>query len=134
MIMLEGINLISTTTIKEIDFWTFLIITAIAGILTFLGLSLLKVSKEIEDNIENKTGKNLWKILNIVLFSVAFIFCFILEAKALNDCFFNPVYDTQYTITISDEVSYNEFTKEYEVLEYNEKDNTYVIREKENVD
>ena len=132
--MLEGINLISTTTIKEIDFWTFLIITAIAGILTFLGLSLLKVSKEIEDNIENKTGKNLWKILNIVLFSVAFIFCFILEAKALNDCFFNPVYDTQYTITISDEVSYNEFTKEYEVLEYNEKDNTYVIREKENVD
>lgn len=132
--MLEGINIISTTTIKEIDFWTFLIITAIAGILTFLGLSLLKVSKEIEDNIENKTGKNLWKILNIVLFSVAFIFCFILEAKALNDCFFNPVYDTQYTVTISDEVSYNEFTKEYEVLEYNEKDNTYVIREKENVD
>lgn len=132
--MLEGINIISTTTIKETDFWTFLIITAIAGILTFLGLSLLKVSKEIEDNIENKTGKNLWKILNIVLFSVAFIFCFILEAKALNDCFFNPVYDTQYTVTISDEVSYNEFTKEYEVLEYNEKDNTYVIREKENVD
>ena len=132
--MLEGINIISTTTIKEIDFWTFLIITAIAGILTFLGLSLLKVSKEFEDNIENKTGKNLWKILNIVLFSVAFIFCFILEAKALNDCFFNPVYDTQYTVTISDEVSYNEFTKEYEVLEYNEKDNTYVIREKENVD
>lgn len=132
--MLEGINIISTTTIKEIDFWTFLIITAIAGILTFLGLSLLKVSKEIEDNIENKTGKNLWKILNIVLFSVVFIFCFILEAKALNDCFFNPVYDTEYTVTISDEVSYNEFTKKYEILEYNEKDNTYVIREKENVD
>lgn len=47
--------------------------------------------------------------------------------------FFNPVYNTKYTVTISDEVSYNEFTKKYEVLEYNEKDNTYVIREKENV-
>lgn len=35
--MLKGINIISTTTIKEIDFWTFLILTAIAGILTFLG-------------------------------------------------------------------------------------------------
>lgn len=132
--MLEGINIISTTTIKEVNFWTFLIITVIAGILMFLGLSLLEVSKEIENNIENKTGKNLWKILNIVLFSVASIFCFIIEAKALNDCFFNPVYTTKYTVTISDEISYNEFTKKYEVLEYNEKDNTYVIKEKENVD
>lgn len=132
--MLEGINIISTTTIKEVDFWTFLVITAIAGILMFLGLSLLEVAKEIEDNIENKTEKNFWKILNIVLFSVASIFCFIIEAKALNDCFFNPVYDTEYTVTISDEVSYNEFTKRYKVLEHNEKDNTYVIREKENVD
>lgn len=132
--MLEGINIISTTTIKEIDFWTFLIITVIAGILMFLGLSLLEVSKEIEDNIENKTGKNLWKILNIILFSVASIFCFILEAKALNDCFFNPVYYNEYTVTISDEVSYNEFTERYKIIEYNEKDNTYVIREKENVD
>ena len=52
----------------------------------------------------------------------------------INDCFFNSVYDTEYTVTISDEVSYNEFTKKYEVLEYNEENNTYVIREKENVD
>lgn len=131
--MLEGINIISTTTIKDVDFWTFLVITVIAGILMFLVLSLLEVSKEIEDNIENKTGKNLWKILNIVLFSIASIFCFIIEAKALNDCFFNPVYNTKYTVTISDEVSYNDFTKKYEVLEYNEEDNTYVIKEKENV-
>ena len=131
--MLEGINIISTTTIKDVDFWTFLVITVIAGILMFLVLSLLEVSKEIEDNIENKTGKNLWKILNIVLFSIASIFCFIIEAKALNDCFFNPVYNTKYTVTISDEVSYNDFTKKYEVLEYNEEDNTYVIEEKENV-
>lgn len=132
--MLEGINIISTTTIKEVDFWAFLVITVMAGVLMFFWLSILEVSKEIEDNIENKTGKNLWKILNIVLFSVASIFCFIIEAKALNDCFFNPVYDTEYTVTISDEVNYNEFTKRYEVLEYNEKDNTYVIKEKENVD
>ena len=132
--MLEGINIISTTTIKEIDFWTFLILTAIAGILTFLGLSLLEVSKEIEDNIENKTGKNLWKALNIVLFSVAFIFCSVIEAKALNDCFFNPIYYNEYTVTISDEVGYNEFTERYKIIEYNEKDNTYVIKEKENVD
>lgn len=74
--MLEGINIISITTIKEVDFWTFLVITAIAGILMFLGLSILEVTKEIEDNIENKTGKNFWKILNIVLFSVASIFLF----------------------------------------------------------
>lgn len=132
--MLEGINIISTTTIKEVDFWTFLVITVIAGILMFLGLPFLEVTKEIEDNIENKTGKNFWKILNIVLFSVASIFCFIIEAKALNDCFFNPVYDTKYTVTISDEVSYNEFTKKYEIIEYNKENNTYVIREKENVD
>ena len=132
--MLEGINIISTTTIKEVDFWTFLVITAIAGVLMFLGLSILEVTKEIEDNIENKTDKNFRMILNNVLFSVASIFWFIIEAKALNDCFFNPVYDTEYTVTISDEVSYNEFTKKYEILEYNEKDNTYVIREKENVD
>lgn len=131
--MLEGINIISTTTIKDVDFWTFLVITAIAGILMFLGLLLLKTSKEIEDSIENKTGKNLWKILNIVLFSVTSIFCFIIETKALNDCFFNPVYNTKYTVTISNEVSYNEFIKKYEVLEYNEKDNTYVIKEKTNV-
>lgn len=39
--MLEGINIISTTTIKEVDFWTFLVITAIAGVLMFLGLSIL---------------------------------------------------------------------------------------------
>lgn len=132
--MLEGINIISTTTIKEVDFWAFLVITVMAGVLMFFWLSILEVSKEIEDNIENKTGKNLWKALNIVLFSVAFIFCSIIEAKALNDCFFNPIYYNKYTVTISDEVSYNEFTKKYEVLEYNEKDNTYVIREKENVD
>lgn len=50
------------------------------------------------------------------------------------NCFFNPVYNTEYTVTISDEISYNEFTKKYEVLKYNEENNTYVIREKENVD
>lgn len=131
--MLEGINVISTNVIKGVDFWLFLLITAIAGILFFLGISLFEVSKKIEEQINTKRFKIYWKIVNYILMLALLFFSVIVEAKAINDCFLNPIYYTEYTVTISDKVGYNEFTERYEIIEHKE-DNTYVIREKTNVD
>lgn len=102
--------------------------------LCFLSIQILKIGFEITKSIPHKLFKIVFSSLNIIILGLCLFCSSIIVSRALNDCFFNPVYDTEYTVTISDEVSYNEFTKKYEILEYNEKDNTYVIREKENVD
>ena len=132
--MLEGINIISTEVTKDVTVPMFILCCAIACVLTFGSIQLLKAGFEITKSTPNKLFKIDFNSLNIIILGLCLFWSSIIVSSALNDCFFNPVYDTEYTVTISDEVSYNEFTKKYEVLEYNEKDNTYVIREKENVD
>lgn len=132
--MLEGINIISTEVTKDVTVPIFIILCAIACLFMFLSIQLLKIGFEITKFIPHKSIKIVFSGLNIIILGLCLFCSSIIVSKALNDCFFNPVYDTKYTVTISDEISYNEFTKKYEVLEYNEKDNTYVIREKENVD
>lgn len=132
--MLEGINIISTEVTKNVDIPFFILICTIACILMVCSIQLLKAIFEATKFTPYKVLKIIFNGLSIAILGVCLFFSFIIVSKALNDCFFNPVYNTKYTVTISDEVSYNEFTKKYEVLEYNEKDNTYVIREKENVD
>lgn len=132
--MLEGINIISTAVTKDVDIPLFIFICAIACILMACSIQLLKVIFGATKFTPYKVLKIIFNGLSIAILGVCLFFSFIIVSKALNDCFFNPVYNTEYTVTISDKVSYNKFTKKYEVLEYNEKDNTYVIREKENVD
>lgn len=132
--MLEGINIISTEVTKDVTVPIFIILCAIACLFMFLSIQLLKIGFEITKSIPHKSIKIVFSGLNIIILGLCLFCSSIIVSRALNDCFFNPVYDTKYTVTISDEISYNEFTKKYEVLEYNEKDNTYVIREKENVD
>lgn len=131
--MLEGINIISTEVTKDVTVPIFIVICAVACFLMFYSIHLLKIGFGITKSIPHKLFKIVFNSLDIAMFGVCLFFSFVLVSKGINDCFFNPVYDTEYTVTISDEVSYNEFIKKYEVLEYNEKDNTYVIREKENV-
>ena len=131
--MLEGINIISTEVTKDVTVPIFILCCTIACVLMFCSIQLLKAGFEITKSTSHKLFKIVFNSLNIIILGVCLFFSSILVSKGINDCFFNPVYNTKYT-TISDEVSYNEFTKKYEVLEYNEKDNTYVIREKENVD
>ena len=104
------------------------------GINIICSIQILKVGFKITKSTPHKLSKIVFNSLNIIILGLCLFCSSILVSRALNDCFFNPVYDTEYTVTISDEVSYNEFTKKYEVLEYNEENNTYVIREKENVD
>lgn len=128
--MLEGINIISTEVTKDVTVPIFIIICLIACVLMFCSIHLLKAGFEITKSTPHKLFKIVFNSLNIIILGLCLFFSSILVSKGINDCFFNP----EYTVTISDEVSYNEFTKKYEVLEYNEKDNTYVIREKENVD
>lgn len=132
--MLEGINIISTEVTKDVDVPLFIFICAIACVLMFLSIQILKIGFKITKSTPHKLFKIVFSSLNIIILGLCLFCSSIIVIRALNDCFFNPVYDTEYTVTISDEVSYNEFTKKYEILEYNEKDNTYVIREKENVD
>ena len=132
--MLEGINIISTEVTKDVTVPIFIISCAIACVFMFLSIQLLKTGFEITKSIPHKLFKIVFSSLNIIILVLCLFCSFVIVSRALNDCFFNPVYDTEYTVTISDEISYNEFTKKYEVLGYNEKDNTYVIREKENVD
>lgn len=127
--MLEGINIISTEVTKDVTVPIFILCCAIACVLMFCSIQLLKAGFEITKSTPHKLFKIVFNSLNIIILGVCLFFSSILVSRALNDCFFNPVY----TVTISDEVSYNEFTKKYEVLEYNEENNTYVIREKENV-
>lgn len=132
--MLEGINIISTEVTKDVGIPLFIFICAVACILMVCSIQLLKAIFEATKFTPYKVLKIIFNGLSIAILGFCLFFSFIIVSKALNDCFFNPVYNTKYIVTISDEVSYNEFTKKYEVLEYNEKDNTYVIREKENVD
>ena len=132
--MLEGINIISTEVTKDVTVPIFILRCAIACVLMFCSIKILKVGFKITKSTPHKLSKIVFNSLNIIILGVCLFFSSILVSKGINDCFFNPVYDTEYTVTISDEVSYNEFTKKYEVLEYNEENNTYVIREKENVD
>ena len=128
--MLEGINIISTEVIKDVAVPIFILCCAIACVLMFCSIQLLKAGFKITKSTPHKLFKIVFNSLNIIILGLCLFCSSILVSRALNDCFFNPVY----TVTISDEVSYNEFTKKYEVLEYNEENNTYVIREKENVD
>lgn len=132
--MLEGINIISTEVTKDVTVITFIILCAIACVFMFLSIQLLKIGFEITKSVPHKLFKIVFSGLNIIILVLCLFCSFIIVSRALNDCFFNPVYNTEYTVTISDEISYNEFTKKYEVLKYNEENNTYVIREKENVD
>lgn len=132
--MLEGINIISTEVTKDVTVITFIILCVIACVFMFLSIQLLKIGFEITKSIPHKLFKIVFSGLNIIILVLCLFCSFIIVSRALNDCFFNPVYNTEYTVTISDEISYNEFTKKYEVLKYNEENNTYVIREKENVD
>lgn len=132
--MLEGINIISTEVTKDVTVPIFILRCAIACVLMFCLIQILKVGFKITKSTPYKLFKIVFNSLNIIILGLCLFCSSILVSGALNDCFFNPVYDTEYTVTISDEVSYNEFTKKYEVLEYNEENNTYVIREKENVD
>lgn len=127
--MLEGINIISTEVIKGVTVPIFILCCAIACVLMFCSIQLLKAGFKITKSTPQKLFKIVFNSLNIIILGLCLFCSSILVSRALNDCFFNPVY----TVTISDEVSYNEFTKKYEVLEYNEENNTYVIREKENV-
>ena len=132
--MLEGINIISTEVTKDVTVPIFIVTCVIACLIMFWAIWLLKIGFNMTKLVPHKLIKIVFSSLDIVMVGVCLFFSSVLVSRALNDCFFNPVYDTEYTVTISDEISYNEFTKKYEVLEYNEKDNTYVIREKENVD
>lgn len=131
--MLEGINIISTEVTKDVNIPVFIIICVIACALMFCSIQLLKTGFEITESIPHKLFKIIFNSLNIIILGICLFFSSIIVSKALNDCFFNPVYDIKYTVTISDEVGYNEFTEKYKIIKYNEKDNTYVIREKENV-
>ena len=128
--MLEGINIISTEVTKDVTVPIFILRCAIACVLMFCSIQILKVGFKIMKSTPHKLSKIVFNSLNIIILGLCLFCSSILVSRALNDCFFNPVYDTEYTVTISDEVSYNEFTKKYEVLEYNEENNTYVIREK----
>ena len=132
--MLEGINIISTEVTKDVTVPIFIVTCVIACLIMFWAIWLLKIGFNMTKLVPHKLIKIVFSSLDIVMVGVCLFFSSVLVSRALNDCFFNPVYDTEYTVTISDEVSYNEFIKKYEILEYNEKDNTYVIREKENVD
>ena len=132
--MLEGINIISTEVTKDVTVPIFIICCTIACVFMFLSIQLLKIGFKITKSTPHKLFKIVFSSLNIIILGLCLFCSSIIVSRALNDCFFNPVYDIEYTVTISDKVSYNEFTKKYEILEYNEKDNTYVIREKENVD
>lgn len=132
--MLEGINIISTEVTKDVTVPIFIICCAIACALMFCSIQILKIGFKLAKSTPYKLIKIVFNSLNIIILGLCLFCSSIIVSIALNDCFFNPVYDTEYTVTISDEVSYNEFIKKYEILEYNEKDNTYVIREKENVD
>ena len=127
--MLEGINIISTEVTKDVTVPIFILRCAIACVLMFCSIQILKVGFKITKSTPHKLSKIVFNSLNIIILGLCLFCSSILVSRALNDCFFNPVY----TVTISNEVSYNEFTKKYEVLEYNEENNTYVIREKENV-
>ena len=131
--MLEGINIISTEVTKDVTVPIFIICCVIACALMFCSIQILKIGFKLTKSTSHKLFKIVFNSLNIVILGICLFFSSVVVSKAVNDCFFNPVYNTKYTVTISDEVSYNEFIKKYEVLEYNEKDNTYVIREKENV-
>lgn len=131
--MLEGINIISTEVTKDVTVPIFIVLCGIACVLMFCSIQILKIGFGLTKSTPYKLIKIVFNSLNIIILGFCLFCSSIIVSRALNDCFFNPVYDTKYTVTISDEVSYNEFIKKYEVLEYNEKDNTYVIREKENV-
>ena len=130
--MLEGINIISTEVTKHVTVPIFIICCTTACVFMFLSIRLLKSGFKITKSTPHKLYKIVFS--SLIILGLCLFCSSIIVSRALNDCFFNPVYDIEYTVTISDKVSYNEFTKKYEILEYNEKDNTYVIREKENVD
>lgn len=132
--MLEGINIISTEVTKDVTVPFFIFICVIVCALMFCSIHILKTGFKFTKLVPHKLFKIVFSGLNSAIFGISLFFSFILVSKAITDCFLNPVYNTKYTVTISNEVSYNEFTKKYEILEYNEKDNTYVIKEKENVD
>lgn len=132
--MLNGINIISTEVTKNVGIPLFIFICVIVCALMFCSIHILKTSFKFTKLVPHKLFKIVFNGLSSAIFEISLFFSFILVSRALNDCFFNPIYYNEYTVTISDEVGYNEFTERYKIIEYNEKDNTYVIREKENVD
>ena len=105
--MLEGINIISTEVTKDVTVPIFILCCTIACVLMFGSIQLLKAGFEITKSTPHKLFKIVFNSLNIIILGLCLFWSSILVSSALNDCFFNPVYDTEYTVTISDEVSYN---------------------------
>lgn len=131
--MIDGINVIYTEVVSLNTPVTFVIVSVLLGALFFLSIKLWKSINEIvplteeEELREAKTLFLFLKFFSVVL-CIATIGC---EWKIFKDVFLHPITETHYTVTISDEVGYNEFTEKYDII--TENDGVYIIKEKKDV-
>ena len=72
--MLEGINIISTEVTKDVTVPMFILCCAIACVLTFGSIQLLKAGFEITKSTPNKLFKIVFNSLNIIILGVCLFF------------------------------------------------------------
>lgn len=73
--MLEGINIISTEVTKDVTVPLFIFICAIACLLMFSSIKILKIVFEITKSTPYKLFKNFFRGLSSAILGVCLFFC-----------------------------------------------------------
>lgn len=119
--MMQGIEILSQSEVGRgvaINWTPVIIITAIAAVVVFISVIQLTVPLNFED----------W--LASIAITILCSFVVLLVTTLIATVFSKPeTYETHYKVTISDEVSMNEFLEQYEIVDQEGK--IYTIKERE---
>lgn len=119
--MMQGIEILSQSEVGcgvAINWTPVIIITAIAAVVVFISVIQLTVPLDFED----------W--LASIAITILCSFVVLLVTTLIATVFSKPeTYETHYKVTISDEVSMNEFLEQYEIVDQEGK--IYTIKERE---
>ena len=119
--MMQGIEILSQSEVGRgvaINWTPVIIITAIAAVVVFISVIQLTVPLNFED----------W--LASIAITILCSFVVLLVTTLIVTVFSKPeYYETHYKVTISDEVSMNEFLEQYEIVDQEGK--IYTIKERE---
>ena len=119
--MMQGIEILSQSEVGRgvaINWTPVIIITAIAAVVVFISVIKLTVPLDFED----------W--LASITITILCSFVVLLVTTLIATVFSKPeTYETHYKVTISDEVSMNEFLEQYEIVDQEGK--IYTIKERE---
>lgn len=119
--MMKGIEILSQSEVGcglAINWTSVIIVTTIAAIVFFISIIRLASPMDIEEWLATCATTLVW---SAIVFLVATLIAVVVAKPATNE--------THYKVTISDEVSMNEFLEQYEIIDQEGK--IYTIKERE---